>query len=184
MRLHLIRHAQPQVGEGICYGRTDLRVHPREQERLLSTLPARLPHGVPMFTSPLRRCATLADRLSRALGAPTLQHDIRLAEMDFGAWEMQAWNAIPRAEIDAWVADLVSYEPGGGESVLRVAERIRSFLDDLQQRGDPETIVVCHAGTIRLMRAFQEHAAPMDAARAAAQTPHAINYGALITLDC
>ena len=46
-----------------------------------------------------------------------MRFDARLAELDFGHWEMQSWDGIPRAEVDAWAADVAHYRPGGGESV-------------------------------------------------------------------
>ena len=44
--------------------------------------------------------------------------DARLVELDFGSWEMHHWDTIPRAQIDAWAADVALYRPGDGESVL------------------------------------------------------------------
>jgi alpha-ribazole phosphatase len=141
-----------------------------------------LPKNVPIFSSPLRRCSELAALLSDALGA-VVRHDPRLVEMNFGAWEMRSWNDIPRTEIDAWANDLHAYRPGGGENVLDVEQRIRSFLDDLQRQCHESAIVVCHAGTIRMLSACRRHCSSINAALAAAQTENRIGYGELIVLD-
>jgi broad specificity phosphatase PhoE len=124
MRLILVRHPQPMVTPGVCYGRTDLGVAADQLEATLAAL-LRLAAGtaLPLYSSPLRRCAGLAARLS-----PAPIYDERLVEMDFGTWEMQPWDAIPRAGIDAWAADMVNYQPGGGESVLQMATRISALL--------------------------------------------------------
>lgn len=184
MRLYLIRHGRPDVAGGICYGRTDLHVQQEEHRKVLTTLTSALPRGGPIFSSPLRRCSELAALLAVALESDAVIHDGRLVEMDFGAWEMRAWNDIDRAEIDAWVAGLHSYRPGDGESVMCVAQRVRSFLDALQAQQLPSAIIVCHAGTIRMLSACMHHSSPMDAAIAAARAPQSIGYGELIALDC
>lgn len=142
MRLYLIRHARHEVAEGICYGWTDLHVQPDEHRKVLTTLMPSLPMGVPIFSSPLRRCSELAALFSAALESEGIVHDDRLAEMDFGAWEMRAWNDIPRAEIDAWAVDLPLYRPGNGESVLRVAQRVRLVLDELLAQRIHSAIVI------------------------------------------
>ena len=129
-------------------------------------------------TNPDLAQVDVQNRLSRA--APRI--DPRLVEMDFGSWEMRRWDDIARAEIDAWAADLVHYRPGGGDSVLRMAQRVAGFYADLQ-RQQADAIVVCHAGTIRLLAACHAGLAPADAALQAARTPHAIAYGAALTLE-
>jgi alpha-ribazole phosphatase len=180
VKLHLVRHPQPEVGQGLCYGASDVTVTSCELARVHANLHAAgLPAGLPVYASPLQRCAMLAQRLQPA--APIL--DARLAEMDFGRWEMQAWDAIPRTEIDAWTADLLHYRPGGGECVLDVARRLAAFLGELRQAGQPEALLVCHAGTIRLLSHMQGAVALEDAALKAAQTPHRIAYGELVVIN-
>lgn len=105
-------------------------------------------------------------------------------EMDFGAWEMRAWNDIAREEIDAWVNDLIDYRPGGGESVLQMAARVRAFHDHLQQSRHDHAIVICHAGTIRLLLGCQRGLPLADLALHAGRTAHKIDYGEVIVIDC
>lgn len=178
MRLILVRHPQPLVASGLCYGSTDLAVAPEEMTNAVTALSASLPTGLPLFSSPLRRCAQLARRLPGI----SLDFDARLAEIDFGAWEMRAWDAIARDEIDAWAADLVHYHPGGGESVLQMATRIAAFYAELRLR-HRAAIVVCHAGTMRLLAACHAGLVPAEMALQAAATPHRIGYGATLILD-
>jgi len=180
MRLILIRHPQPDVVPGICYGRTDLAVTPTQLELALAALLPTLPAALPVYASPLQRCAVLATRLAQH---PV--YDERLVEMDFGTWEMQPWVSIPRADVDAWAADLSNYRPGDGESVLQMAERIAAFYADLQRQLDQENgqaIVVCHAGTMRLLSACHAGLAPPDMALQAASAPHHLPYGAALIL--
>lgn len=174
MQLILVRHPQPDIAPGVCYGSTDLAVLPERVEQTYAAL--QLPAGLPIYSSPLRRCAALAARLT-----PSPRHDARLAEMHFGAWEMQPWDAIPREEVDAWAADMAHYRPGGGESVLQMAERINAFYTDLQ-RQHQAAIIICHAGTIRLLSARHAGLAPPEMALQAAQSGHQIPYGATVIL--
>jgi alpha-ribazole phosphatase len=91
MRLYLVRHPRPEVADHICYGRTDLAPRLDEMALLQAKLIASLPKNIPLFSSTLKRCADLAEVLEPAIesGAPT--YDARLAEMDFGDWEMRAY---------------------------------------------------------------------------------------------
>lgn len=184
MRLYLVRHPRPEVAEHICYGRSDLLPRPDEVFLLQAKLITSLPKNRPLFSSPLKRCAELAETLAPALksGAPT--YDLRLAEMDFGDWEMRAWDDIARSEIDAWANDLIEYRPGNRENVLQVAQRVRAFRDDVSKLDAEEIIVICHAGTIRLLLAGERELSLADTALYAAQNEHKIAYGEVVVLDC
>ena len=151
MRLHLIRHLEPWSTPGyLLRPQRSASARHGQPARVLAALLARTClRATPVFSSPLQRCAALAQRLSQRAAV----FDARLAEMDFGAWEMRAWDNIARDEIDAWAADLLDYRPGGGENVL-AGGRARRRLPRRPARAGrmPSAIVVCHAGTIRLLR--------------------------------
>jgi alpha-ribazole phosphatase len=176
VELILVRHPRPVVAEGLCYGRSDLPVDPDALARVHAALRADgLPGGAPVFSSPLRRCAGLARLL-----AANVSFDASLAEMDFGGWELHSWNDIPRAEVDAWAADLLHYRPGGGESVLAVARRVAGALARIRHHGGERAVVICHAGTMRLLAALAGGILPEQAALAAASAPHRIAYGEVL----
>ena len=175
MTLYLVRHPQPDVASGLCYGASDVPVLDAELARVHAALAERGLQDLPVYASPLRRCALLAERL--APGRVTL--DARLAEMDFGAWELRPWSDIPRGDVDAWTADLLHYRPGGAENVLDVARRVQAFANDM--RGS-SALIICHAGTIRLLAALHGGTPLEQAALRAAQTPHRIGYGDLVVL--
>lgn len=144
MILHLIRHPKPLIEPGICYGQLDI---PAENpEPLVAGLCQQLPPDIPVWTSPLLRCRTLAEALH-----PAPQCDERLMEMNFGEWEGRPWDEVPRAELDAWAADVMTYAPPGGESAQQVLART---LDFLLENPSPEIAVVTHAGVIRLLLSF------------------------------
>jgi alpha-ribazole phosphatase len=183
MRLFLVRHPAPMIAPGICYGSTDLAVAADEMARVLAALSGTLPGGLPLFSSPLLRCADLAAALAASLESPSFIVDARLAELDFGAWEMQPWDAIPRAEIDAWAADVVHYRPGGGESVLAMATRVRDWHADLLSLNHASAIVICHAGTMRLLLACHDGLSLHEMAREAASKRHNIAYGEVVIIE-
>ena len=180
MKLHLVRHPQPDVAPGVCYGASDVAVAEAELARVHAHLRAHdLPGTLPVYASPLQRCAKLAHRLQPR----SLVFDARLAEMDFGSWEMRAWDHIPRPEVDAWATDLLHYRPGGAECVIDVAQRVAAFIDDLRRAGTDEALLICHAGTIRLLSAMRAGLSLEQAALDAARQPHRIGYGELLMLE-
>ena len=150
MILHLIRHPKPVVEAGICYGRLDLEAE--NAAAVAQLLRADLPPDLPVWSSPLRRCLTLAEHLH-----PAPQIDERLVEMDFGRWEGLRWDAVPRAELDAWAADVAGYAPPGGESPLLLQRRALDFVAGLAV---PEAVVVTHAGVIRTLLAHWQGLPP------------------------
>lgn len=173
MELILIRHPLPEVAPGVCYGSSDIPAAATAlaegHAALAPQLAPWLARGVPLYSSPLRRCTALAS----LLGA--YAQDARLQEMDFGAWEMRAWDDIPRAEVDAWAADLLDYRPGGGETVREVAARVQAFLAELRH----DAVIVCHAGTMRLMAALAAGAPLLEAAR----KPNQVKYCSTLRLS-
>ncbi len=184
MHLYLIRHPRPVVAANMCYGRTDLSVDAEELALAKASLLPVLPKNALLFSSPLRRCTELTESLASELGCASPKYDDRLAEMHFGDWEMRTWDDIPRSHIDAWTSDMVGYRPGGGENVLEVAQRVRAFRDELSALQVEHVIVICHAGTIRLLAACEHGLSIPEMALYAAQKPHKIRYGELLVVDC
>lgn len=186
MRLYLVRHPQPDIEAGICYGRSDIACAPADVAAALAAVLPQLPADlarVAVYSSPSIRCTALAQALPGAF----VTIDARLMELDFGDWEMRTWDAIPRAEIDAWAADPVGYRPGGGESVRQMAARVLAFYRELAiAHGRPgAAVVVCHAGTMRLLAACapDDGSAGVDAMAAiAAAAPHTYAYGSVLVL--
>jgi alpha-ribazole phosphatase len=176
MDLVLIRHPAVAIEPGICYGSSDVPLAADAASGAasiaarLNALGVRAPARIE--TSPLTRCASvareLADRLAREHGAhvphvPHVPHeDARLAEMDFGAWEMQRWDAIERTQIDAWAANFLHARDHGGESVAQFDARVSAWFEslgsleslDADQHDARATIwALAHAGVIRTIAA-------------------------------
>jgi len=148
MKLWLVRHAQPLVEAGVCYGASDIAADPAATQVAAQGLATVLPHGVCVVSSPLQRCEQLTQVL-RGL-RPDLAYTLepRLQEMDFGQWEGQRWDAIPRAELDSWTASFDSWRCGGAESVGDFMRRVGAVWDETRACNQP-TVWITHAGAIR-----------------------------------
>ena len=175
MQLYLIRHPKPEIATGICYGQSDIDVSDLNCQLVFEQLKTALPADVRIFSSPLQRCAKLAQLLHRA---PIL--DARLMEMHFGKWEMQSWDVIERKEIDAWAADVIAYQPEGGETVIDVAARVIDFLGDLSHKSLNDAAIVAHAGSIRMILAYQLGMQASDLAEEVAREKKSIQFGECI----
>ncbi|EAR08120.1 alpha-ribazole phosphatase family protein [Reinekea blandensis] len=146
--LYLVRHDRVHA-PGICYGQTDLASevpYAETANRLRAQLPAQ-PDVI--VTSPLQRCAKLAQAI---YPANPVQADDRWQEVNFGTWEGQRWDDLPRDAIDAWAQTPTDFEFPEGESLHAFRERVTSALNELPQ--DQTVVVITHAGVIRLCRAL------------------------------
>lgn len=141
-----LRHPRPAVAPGVCYGRLDLEPGPDAAAEIAAALAA-TPRAGAVLASPARRCRRLAEALAARDGlAVTVEPG--LAELDFGAWEGLAWDAIDRAESDPWAADPWTVAPPGGETFAALHARVRAVLD----RAPGGAAIVTHAGPIRAAR--------------------------------
>jgi alpha-ribazole phosphatase len=158
-RLILVRHTQPALAEGICYGRMDLDLAPtwpREFEQCLALIPA----AGSILSSPSSRCLRLAQALGQRDGVD-VQVDDRLLELNFGTWEGLSWDEIPRDSIDEWVADAVDHAPGDGESLRTLWLRVLEVREEVLSRLSGNIVVVSHHGPLRALAA-QNAGQPME----------------------
>lgn len=148
MKLWLVRHAQPLVEAGVCYGASNIAADPAATQQAAQELARVLPAGVAVVSSPLQRCEQLTLVLRGLQPDLAYAQDARLVEMDFGQWEGQRWDAIPRAELDGWTAAFDTWRCGGAESVADVMRRVGAVWDEARARQQP-TVWITHAGVIR-----------------------------------
>lgn len=157
IRLHALRHAKV-VTSGICYGQTEVAVELSPDEaarRVIRDFPALASVTRTIWTSPLRRVQELAECLSARFGL-SLHVDVRLMELDFGAWEGRSWDEIYRSEranFTAWAEDPFRRAPPSGETARSLLIRVRAWLQTIPDDG---VLIVTHAGPIRVLRALCE----------------------------
>ena len=146
--LWLVRHAQPLIDKGICYGQLDVQAEFAETKKCAETLQNVLPRGSYLFTSPLQRCELLAHELIGLRPDFIFKKDARLQEMNFGQWEGRPWAEIDKAELTAWTDNFAHYRAGGtGENAGQFMARVASAFDELDPAKD--TVWLTHAGVIR-----------------------------------
>jgi alpha-ribazole phosphatase len=160
MKLWLLRHARVVLPPGLCYGASDVPADEALTTEAAQAIAPLLPAGLPVRVSDLGR----AEQMHQALLAqrPDLGDavtDPRIREMDFGRWEQTAWDAVPRAAFDMWMADFAAHRFGGAESVDELIGRVADALDDTRAAlgaGD-EALWITHAGVIRSAIFLTQH---------------------------
>jgi alpha-ribazole phosphatase len=152
MTLWLVRHAQPLVAPGVCYGFTDVPADGNATRLAAEALALVLPADIQVKTSPLQRCEQLVQCLQGIRPDLAVKTDERLAEMNFGTWEGQRWDAIDRRELDAWTDSFETWRCGGGECVQDVMHRVAAAWDEARDHhlaNGQTTAWITHAGVIR-----------------------------------
>ena len=151
---YFVRHGQTiwNVENKIC-GATDMELTEFGHQQAIETgkriLEAKIKADEILY-SPLMRAADTAKHISEITGIPA-RIEPRLTEQNFGKWE-----STPRdgAEFQNAKANFAySYE--GGESMLRLAQRIYNLLDDIKAESEEKTyILVAHNGIARVVQSY------------------------------
>lgn len=151
---YFVRHGQTvwNVENKIC-GATDIALTEYGHQQAIETGRKIVEEGIAadeILYSPLVRAADTAKHISEMTGIPA-RMEPRLKEQNFGKWE-----STPRdgADFKRAKEDFVcSYE--GGESMLRLAQRIYNLLDELKEESDKKTyILVAHNGIARVVQSY------------------------------
>ena len=107
---------------------------------------------VACMSSDLVRAAETAEVLCTERAGLVVQQDLRLREVDVGAWAGLNRDALLQAfpdEYRAWEAG-VDVQRGGGETYANVADRVVETLLEFDRRSPPGLLlVVSHGGAIR-----------------------------------
>jgi len=150
----LVRHAQPLIAPGICYGALDVPADADATRQAAQELAQRLPINAFVSASPLLRCQQLAQALQAVRPDLSCHTEAGLAEMNFGAWEGQRWDALPPDAFDAWTSDFWRYRVGGGECVADFMARVAQAWDAAAaaRLSGVAQVWLTHAGVIRAAR--------------------------------
>ena len=180
MKLWLVRHAQPLIDSGICYGQLDMQADARATQDTAAAISKILPGNILAVNSPLQRCRQLADALIGIRPQMKFTPDARLQEMHFGSWENRPWSSLPKTELDDWTADFGNYAAGqSGESVAQFMKRVASAFDSLPREND--VLWVTHAGVIRAAQLLAQGIREVD--RADQWPSNAPSYGQWCKLE-
>lgn len=156
MALWFLRHAQPLVPQGTCYGKTDMPADPVATQMAAQGIADHLPAGLHIVCSPLQRCRELSAAVQalRPDLSMTIDHD--LSEMDFGAWEGRLWADLGPQTLGPWTDNFADHVTGDhGESVRmfmgRVAMALARWKPMVVEQQTP-VLWIAHAGVERATR--------------------------------
>lgn len=146
----LLRH--PKVlGEAALYGRTDVACCPQAFEQASIARGKMAEQFDLIITSPLQRCALLAEKFSEQSGLPLLvEHDFQ--EINFGIFD-----GIPFADLHKQWPVLEQFWAQPHRFTFEQAEKLTHFnrrvvdawLSLLASSADKRILVICHGGVIR-----------------------------------
>ena len=151
---YFVRHGQTiwNVENKIC-GATDIALTEFGHEQAIETGKKILEEGIKadeILYSPLMRAADTAKHISEITKIPA-RVEPRLIEQNFGKWESTPRNG--EAFKVAKGQFVCSYE--GGESMLRLAQRIYNLLDEIKIKSEKKTyILVAHNGIARVVQSY------------------------------
>lgn len=99
--------------------------------------------------SPLSRAADTAMHISKITGIPA-REEPRLIEQNFGKWESTPRDGQDfQKDKENFVTDFE-----GGESMLRLCQRIYNLLDDIKKEPDKIYLLVAHNGISRAVESY------------------------------
>ncbi|HGF7190238.1 TPA: histidine phosphatase family protein [Vibrio cholerae] len=152
IRIWLLRHGKTQ-GPAALNGITDVAVEPSVQQAIanqLSTLPF-----TRVISSPLRRCADLARLLQSARPHVMLDFDPQLQELNFGELDGQSFAALETQWpiLDAFWQDPAKNTLPQAEPLAMAYQRVSQAWQQWLPKLESDTLILCHAGTIRLILA-------------------------------
>lgn len=151
--LYFVRHGQTvwNVENKIC-GATEspLTENGRQQARdLAAAIITQGIHFDEIRYSPLSRARDTALIIAEATGVPAVEEP-RLFEQNFGKWEGTARNGEEFRSAKSQFAN--SYE--GGESMLKLCQRIYNLVDELRATPEKTVLLVAHNGIARALHSY------------------------------
>ena len=151
---YFVRHGQTvwNVENKIC-GATDSPLTEHGRQQAAETGKNIVESGIKadeILYSPLSRAADTAKIISEMSGIPC-REEPRLIEQNFGKWESTARDGADFKKAKECFA--MSHE--GGESTLRLGQRIYNLLDEIREESDEKTyILVAHNGIARVVQSY------------------------------
>lgn len=152
--VYFVRHGETvwNVENKIC-GATDIELTELGHQQAVETGKRILAEGIhadQILYSPLIRAAETARHISEMTGIP-MRMEQRLKEQNFGKYESTPRDGM---EFKKAKENFCSCY-GGGESMLRLAQRVYNLLDEIREESDSKTyILVAHNGIARMVNSY------------------------------
>lgn len=177
MEVYLVRHTETTCEKGICYGQSDVDII-EPYDMLFEAILEQLPQNAILFSSPLKRCAQLANYILANTTIDAIKTDNRLMEMNFGDWELKKWDDIPFEILNPWMSNFVTVNVPNGESFIDVHNRVHDFIENgIDNKGNVPVILVAHSGVIRSILCQLNSIPLQDAFKST------IDYGSVIKIE-
>ena len=151
--IDLLRHGTIAGDPGL-YGHTDIALSESGWRQMQQSVSIDLQYQQ-VLSSPLQRCLRFAKDYCRR-HALQLTTDPMLQEMNFGTWDGHTFDQLqPRwPELEKFWETPAEVTPPEGESLLGFKNRVeQAWQTLLQQCRGTQTLVVTHAGVIRMILA-------------------------------
>lgn len=151
--IYFVRHGQTvwNVENKIC-GVTDSPLTEKGHQQARELAEEIVKHGIEfdeILYSPLSRARDTAMHIAMATGVPA-REEPRLIEQAFGKWEGTSRTA---ADFKLSKQSFATNNEGG-ESMLRLCQRIYNLLDELKAEPDKTYLLVAHNGIARAVNSY------------------------------
>jgi len=157
-RILLVRHAEIEESYRVrCYGASDVPLSEqgrRDSQRIADELAVMLADAPVRYLlhSGMSRTREMAELIATKLNLPMIV-DSRLAELNFGIWELQPWDLIHATTGEAMVRlvdEPDTFCPEGGETIHAMRDRMLAWHRELPAEG--LIIAISHGGPIAALR--------------------------------
>ncbi len=158
MKLFLTRHGQTDWNiAGRYQGQSDTPLNEtglRQAEQIAKRLSSETIHAI--YSSDLSRAANTAQSIAD-FHSLEIKKDSRWRELSFGDWEgltYQEMSAHSPDLFEAWMKDPLMISTPNGETLARLAERVKAAFDEIkEEHADQTVLVVAHSGSLQSLLA-------------------------------
>ncbi len=156
VNVYLLRHGKTQ-GESALNGQTDVLVDSDRQHQIVEKLLRRGIRFDHIYSSHLRRCLDLAERLKQQLPGTSLQVNSALSEMNFGDYDGRVFNSLDPQEwavLEQFWHDPANVHLPHGEQLSQFYMRCVRAWQQIIEQLEQDTLIIAHGGTIRMILAY------------------------------
>ena len=161
IQIYLLRHGKTE-GKPALYGHTDIHVEEHIQRNIAHQIKLQNWQLGHIITSPLKRCLDLSNMIKKQYPLAMFTINNKLMEMNFGDYDgapfehlsPESWN-----ELNSFWASPAAFTLSNAESLDNFHKRVINAWELIIRQLKKDTLIVCHAGVIRLLLA---HALKLD----------------------
>lgn len=156
MELCVTRHGQTNMNaQNLICGQTDIELSSVGIEQAEALAKYILDNHINIdviISSPMKRAVQTAEIAGKSISL-TVTTDVRLTEQDYGAFE--GGNRFVEGFLNNKKNFAFTFK--GGESQLRLAVRVYSFLDEIKEKYKGKNVlIVAHGGVCRIINTYFE----------------------------